>query len=107
MVEEPENDENDEPMVNQVVDWCCLPEKEFLSEESRSNINQAVQKLPDKLRSVFILRDIEGLSIRETADTLDLSETNVKTRLLRARMRLREDLTQYYGERLVELKHES
>jgi RNA polymerase sigma-70 factor (ECF subfamily) len=63
-------------------------------------LDQAVQNLPEKLRIVFILRDIEGLSIQETAQALDLSETAVKTRLLRARLRLREELAKYYSERL-------
>ena len=54
------------------------------------------------MRLVFLLRDVEGLSIKETADALNLTETNVKTRLLRARMFLREKLSTYYGERLIE-----
>ena len=97
------NDDNSEGIsVSQIVDWCCLPESEFLSNESRKVLNDAIQKLPEKLRSVFILRDIEGLSIIETAQTLELSETNVKTRLLRARMKLREELSIYFGDRLLE-----
>ncbi|MAT43843.1 MAG: RNA polymerase subunit sigma-24 [Anaerolineaceae bacterium] len=104
--EEPQNNEDQDYSAIQVVDWCCLPEKEFLSSESRAHLNEAIQNLPAKFRSVFILRDIEGLSIRETAEALNLTETNVKTRLLRARMRLREDLTQYYGERMAEVKNE-
>jgi RNA polymerase sigma-70 factor (ECF subfamily) len=51
---------------------------------------------------VFLLRDIEGLSIRETSEALDLTETAVKTRLLRARLNLREQLSLYYGERMKE-----
>ena len=54
------------------------------------------------MRIVFLLRDIEGLSIQETCEALGLSETAVKTRLLRARLRLREELSAYYGERLDE-----
>ncbi|MFO3796285.1 MAG: sigma factor-like helix-turn-helix DNA-binding protein, partial [Anaerolineales bacterium] len=49
------------------------------------------------------LRDIEGLSTQETAEALGLSETNVKTRLLRARLRLREMLSEYYAERVKEI----
>jgi RNA polymerase sigma-70 factor (ECF subfamily) len=86
-----------------IKDWCCLPEEEFLSAESREFLDQAIQKLPDSLKSVFVLRDIQGLSIRETAEALDLSETNVKTRLLRARLRLRQELTRYFGGRLEEI----
>ncbi len=96
-------DENNEGIsVSQIVDWCCLPESEFLSTETREVLNDAIQKLPENLRTVFILRDIEGLSIRETSQALELTETNVKTRLLRARMKLREELSVYFGERLME-----
>lgn len=104
--DESQGDNDQDYAAVQIVDWCCLPEKEFLNAESRSHLDEAIQNLPDKLRSVFILRDIEGLPIRETAEALNLTETNVKTRLLRARMRLREDLTLYYGERMVELRNE-
>ncbi len=85
-----------------VADWCCLPETELLSEESRRFLDVAIDKLPKTLRGVFLLRDIEGLSIRETAETLGLTETNVKTRLLRARLFLRQELSRYFGERLTE-----
>lgn len=101
-----QEDENDEEvsgiLVSQIVDWCCLPESEFMSNETREILDQAIHQLPEKLRTVFILRDIEGLSINETAQALGLTETNVKTRLLRARMRLREDISTYFGERLLE-----
>ncbi len=84
----------------QFVDWCCLPEDELLSVEARSHLDRAIQRLPEKLRIVFILRDLEGLSIKETSQSLDLSQTAVKTRLLRARLNLREQLSSYYGERI-------
>jgi RNA polymerase sigma-70 factor (ECF subfamily) len=63
-------------------------------------MDSAVSHLPENQRIVFILRDIEGLSIQETGEALNLSEAAVKTRLLRARLRLREELSVYYGERL-------
>ena len=88
--------------VSRIVDWCCLPESEFMSSETRKIIDEAIHQLPENLRSVFILRDIEGLSIAETAQALDLTETNVKTRLLRARMKLREELSVYFSERMLE-----
>lgn len=84
----------------QISDWCCLPEKELLAEETRKFLNDAVQKLSTGLRAVFTLRDIEGLSIRETALALNLTETTVKTRLLRARLKLRELLSRYFSERM-------
>ena len=96
----PEDDENSDYTPAQFTDWCCLPEEEFLSYESQTALDHAVRRLPETLRIVFVLRDIEGLSIQETSQALELSETAVKTRLLRARLRLREDLSKYYGERL-------
>ena len=71
-----------------------------MSSEAKRHLDKAIHQLPEKLRMVFILRDIEGLSIYETSEALDLTETAVKTRLLRARLKLRESLSVYYGERL-------
>jgi len=96
----PEKDEDEVYSPIQFVDWCCLPEDEFLSSEARLALDRAIQRLPDKLRIVFILRDLDGLSIDETSQVLDLSQTAVKTRLLRARLNLREQLSSYYGNRL-------
>jgi RNA polymerase sigma-70 factor, ECF subfamily len=84
----------------QFTDWAPLPEEELLSSEARAALDRAVARLSDGLRIVFVLRDIEALSIQETSQVLGLSETAVKTRLLRARLRLREELSSYYGERL-------
>ncbi len=84
------------------ADWSGLPEDELLSSEGKNILDTTIQGLPETLRIVFILRDIEGLSIKETAETLNLTETNVKTRLLRARMYLRERLSTYYAEHLQE-----
>ncbi len=86
----------------QIVDWCCMPEEELMSAETRQYLNEAVEMLPHSLRMVFLLRDIEGLSTRETAEVLELSETAVKTRLSRARLRLRENLTGYFLDRMAE-----
>jgi len=102
----PEDEENSDYEPAQFTDWCCLPEEEFLSSESRAALDRAVQHLPEILRIVFILRDIEGLSIQETSQALSLNETAVKTRLLRARLRLRDDLSSYYGERLKKRSEE-
>jgi RNA polymerase sigma-70 factor (ECF subfamily) len=97
-----EDDEDELQHPTQFSDWCCLPEEDLLSAESKKHLDVAIRRLPEKLRVVFILRDIEGLSIRETSEALDLTETAVKTRLLRARLNLREQLSSYYGERLQE-----
>ena len=96
----PEENPDDDYAPLQFTDWCCLPEEEFLTSESKAALDAAVQRLPEGMRIVFVLRDIQGLSIQETSQVLDLTETAVKTRLLRARLRLREELSSYYGERL-------
>jgi RNA polymerase sigma-70 factor, ECF subfamily len=102
---ERETDSDDDSQEElQLVDFCCLPEDELLSSEARKFLDQAIEALPETLKVVFILRDIEGLSIRDTAETLNLTETAVKTRLLRARFHLRNQLSTYYAERLAETK---
>ncbi len=99
--EEPGEADGSLPMPEQFTDWCCLPEKEFTTAESKKQLDRAIQELPEKLRVVFLLRDIEGLSIKETGEALNLTETAVKTRLLRARLALRERLSSYFSERLL------
>lgn len=96
-----QDQEIDKPL--QIIDWCCMPEKELMSAEARLYLHQAVEQLTPGLRAVFVLRDIEGLSTEETSQVLNLSESAVKTRLSRARMRLRELLTAYFGERMSAL----
>jgi RNA polymerase sigma-70 factor, ECF subfamily len=97
-------DEESEGM--EIVDFCCLPEKELLSSESKKFMDQAIKKLPDNLRTVFVLRDLEGFSITETAESMKISEDNVKIRLLRARLRLRQELSAYYAEKVQKEKNQ-
>ncbi len=97
---DPEGEPEGEGM--EIVDFCCLPEGELLSGEARRFLDQAIQHLPANLRVVFVMRDLEGLSIQETAEALGLSEANVKTRLLRARMKLRQELSFYFGGKMQE-----
>lgn len=94
-------EEAEDLLPTQFVDWSALPEDQLLSGEGKNILDQAIQTLPESMRIVFLLRDVEGLSIKETAEVLNLTETNVKTRLLRARLLLREQLSAYYGERLT------
>ena len=68
------------------------PESELLRSELSQILKNLIARLPDGFRSVFVLRDIEGMSVRETADALDLKEATVKTRLSRARAQLRKML---------------
>ncbi|MCU0485127.1 MAG: sigma-70 family RNA polymerase sigma factor [Anaerolineales bacterium] len=99
-IEEPDENGDTEQEPLQIVDWCCLPEQELLSSETRRRLDEAVSRLPETLKTVFLLRDIEDLSTAETAEVLNLTETAVKTRLSRARLRLREDLSVYYAEKM-------
>jgi RNA polymerase sigma-70 factor (ECF subfamily) len=94
------SDDNDNISPTQFVDWGALPEDELLSAEGKQALDNAIQTLPESLRMVFLLRDIQELSIKDTAETLNLTESNVKVRLLRARLMLREQLSLYYGERM-------
>jgi RNA polymerase sigma-70 factor (ECF subfamily) len=99
-IDEPVGEEEEQAPA-QIVDWCCMPETELMSGEARVMMDKAIEALPHTLRSVFLLRDIEGLSTLETAEVLNLTEMAVKTRLSRARLRLREILSEYYGERMA------
>jgi len=105
-IDEPIETEEGEQEPIQIIDWCCLPENELLTDESRQKLDAAVQKLPERLRVVFVLRDINDLSTHETAEVLGLSDTAVKTRLSRARLRLREELSVYFGERVSDMREE-
>lgn len=86
------------PHPEYIARWRDNPEGLAHQAEVRRLLDQALAELDDKYRLVFLLRDIEGLSVRETAETLDLSEANVKVRLLRARLVLRERLTRALGD---------
>ncbi len=101
-VDEPDLDEDEQTTSLILSDWCCLPEEELMSSESRRFLDQAASNLSERLKTVFILRDVQGLSIHDTAEALGITETAVKTRLLRARLKLREELSMYFGERLAE-----
>ncbi len=82
----------------QMHDWCCLPERDFESSETRVELEKAIRELPEKLRAVFVMRELEGLSTEETALALDVSSDVVKVRLHRARLQLRERLSSYFTE---------
>jgi RNA polymerase sigma-70 factor, ECF subfamily len=96
-IDEPLANEEGDPMPRQLVDWGALPDQVLLNGELRKVLDAAVAALPETLRSVFVLREIEGLSTAETSAILDLTETNVKVRLHRARLALREQLSAYFG----------
>lgn len=81
-----------------IADWRESPEELVRRNETARLIDGALEELDDKHRLIFLLRDVEGLSVKETAEALGLSEANVKVRLLRARLQLRERLTRAFGD---------
>ena len=95
-------DELDLMQVDLSGDWIKRPESELLDQEARVKLEDAIASLPDILRVVFILRDIENYSTAETAKALELSISAVKSRLLRARLHLRQKLVVYFSERVTE-----
>jgi len=74
------------------ADWREIPSEVLEQKELRTALTNALDSLPEKYRTVMILRDIQHLSITETAQVLGLSEANVKTRLSRARLQMRDAL---------------
>ena len=88
------NDEAEKP--DHVPEWAMLPLDKLLNEELSSVINRTIISIPKKYRVVIVLRDIEGFSTAETAQILNLSPSNVKVRLHRARLYLRDKLKGYF-----------
>ena len=88
------NDEAEKP--DNIPEWAMLPLDKLLNDELSGVINKTIQALPEKYRVVIILRDIEGFSTAETAQILNLSPANVKVRLHRARLYLRDKLKGYF-----------
>jgi len=104
----PSDELNSIPHPEFIADWRDSPEHLVEQNEVRRLLDDALTRLDEKHRLVFVLRDVEGFSVKETADALELSEANVKVRLLRARLQLREDLTRVLGDserQLVRLPH--
>jgi RNA polymerase sigma-70 factor, ECF subfamily len=82
-----------------LADWSSTPEQTHLSAEARKILENAIDGLPDHYRAVLILRDVEELSNEEVAAIVNDSLSSVKSRLHRARMVLREQLTRHLGTR--------
>jgi RNA polymerase sigma-70 factor (ECF subfamily) len=79
-----------------LADWSPNPEQNYGQAELAEILRKTIQGLPHGFRIVFVLRDVDGLSTEETAETLGLSVPAVKSRLLRARLQLRERLSRYF-----------
>jgi RNA polymerase sigma-70 factor (ECF subfamily) len=95
-----DNRDGDEaiPHPEFIADWEHTPDALAGRNETRRAIEDALTRLDDKHRVVFLLRDVQGFSVHETAEALGITEANVKVRLLRARLRLRERLTRAFGD---------
>ena len=87
----------EDSVPREVADWSPNPEQNYNQAELREILTKTIQGLPPGFRAVFILRDVEGLSTEETADALELSIPAVKSRLLRARLQLRERLNRFFA----------
>jgi RNA polymerase sigma-70 factor (ECF subfamily) len=81
------------------MDWSRTPEEALLSGETRAVVQRAIDALPEDYRAVLVLRDVEGLSNEEAAEAVGETVACVKSRLHRARMALREQLTRHLGSR--------
>ncbi len=95
---EDRSDDGDLPRPQYIAEWKETPEDIATRSETRRLLDEALAEIDEKYRLVFILRDIEGFSTEETASALDISLSNAKVRLLRARLMLRERLTRYFGD---------
>ena len=90
-MDEGQNEEGDY-LPKDFADWREIPSEALEQRELREALTKALESLPEKYRTVLILRDVQHLSINETAKALGLSEANVKTRLSRARLQMRDAL---------------
>jgi RNA polymerase sigma-70 factor (ECF subfamily) len=84
----------------QIADWSALPDDDLLTGELDDILSEGLDRLPDELREVFVMRDIEGLSNSDVAERLRLTVPAVKSRLHRARLQLRDRLNRYFQDRM-------
>ena len=90
--------EGDDDLVpREIEDWSPTPEQRYARTQMQEILSAAIDKLEPSFRTVFVLRDVEELSTGETAEVLGISVPAVKSRLLRARLRLRQILNRYFG----------
>jgi RNA polymerase sigma-70 factor (ECF subfamily) len=89
-------DTGEDTVVREIAAWDPDPEQTFSQDELHTILTEAIDGLAPIYRTVFTLRDVDGLSTEETAEALDLSVPAVKSRLLRARLQLRDRLTRFF-----------
>jgi RNA polymerase sigma-70 factor (ECF subfamily) len=88
---------DEDVLPREVIDWAPNPEQLYSVSELRNILTKTIGKLRPIPRAVFVLQDLEGFSTVQTAEVLNLSQSAVKSRLLRARLQLRERLNKYFG----------
>jgi len=94
---EPQASDDGDYIPKDFADWREIPSEALERKELRETLTLALTSLPEKYRTVIMLRDVQQLSIAETAQVLGISEANVKTRLSRARLQMREALAPGFG----------
>ncbi len=94
-LDEPVEGEED-LMPRELEDWGPSPEQRFAQTEMQEILSKVIEQLDPDFRTVFVLRDVEELSTEETARIMGLSVPAVKSRLLRARLKLRQKLNRYF-----------
>lgn len=94
--------EDGEFMPRQFADWREIPSDILEKKEIRAVVQKALDTLPEKYRAVFVLRDMQHLTVAETAAALELTVPAVKTQLHRARLQMREQLAPVFGKRWIE-----
>jgi RNA polymerase sigma-70 factor (ECF subfamily) len=95
-LDEPISGENEELMPREIEDWGPSPEQRYAQSEMKEILSSVIDELEPAFRTVFVLRDVENLSTEETAKIVGISVPAVKSRLLRARLKLREKLNRYF-----------
>jgi len=96
-IDEPQTSDDGDYIPKDFADWREIPSEALERKELRDALASALNSLPEKYRTVMMLRDVQQLSITETAQVLGISEANVKTRLSRARLQMRDALAPGFG----------
>ena len=96
-IDEPQTSDDGDYIPKDFADWREIPSEALERKELRDALASALNSLPEKYRTVMMLRDVQQLSIAETAQILGISEANVKTRLSRARLQMRDALASGFG----------
>jgi len=96
-IDEPQTSDDGDYIPKDFADWREIPSEALERKELRDALASALNSLPEKYRTVMMLRDVQQLSIAETAQVLGISEANVKTRLSRARLQMRDALAPGFG----------